>query len=470
MAKVLTFRRSTSEVMTLDTINNKLVALGAALPNVETTTAFPLRAENLIVVYRGDPYLLYLHDTNEIRLSRYSSGAWADVAGFTAITAVSGNMTPTALNVVQDYLVAVCQESDSVGVDKIIARRSQDGVVWDPITTKLMTTQPVTNQGGHSIVWRNAVFVATADGVVYYDALSDAWSASFDVGNDAMLTGLELTAGNFAFWNNALYFVKPNVVPTIYQIDSAFDLGAPPASPMWTNLLPTGIPGLGTVTVGPDTNTFLLFVNKQDELCLLYSALLGTKLIKASAALFPLFDDVTDDILDPAISGAANLSFSLFVDDRRRANELQSILIRNVTAVTTQLATWDGVSTMDVRATFAGEQLSFPDDRFSGELRLFTNLQPTTFFDGMTQPTPGRVLIDYTVRDSGARPVDVFGEYSIDGDEWLPMTQGDGDDGNSQLPTSLAGISYQFMWDAYADLDGDYDNMLMRIVSRIANV
>jgi hypothetical protein len=78
--------------------------------------------------------------------------------------------------------------------------------------------------------------------------------------------------------------------------------------------------------------------------------------------------------------------------------------------------------------------------------------------------------LDYTVRDIGSKPVDIFGEYSIDGDEWLPMTQGDGDDGNEQLATSPVGTQYSFFWDAFIDLDGDFDFMNMRIVARIAGV
>ena len=469
MAKALAFKRDTQEVVEIDTINNRFQALGVAIAGAETTVAFPGRSQNIIVVYRGDPYLLYLHNTNEIRLSVFTAGAWADVAGFTAIVSAGGDMTPTALHVVQDFLVAVCQESDSAGVDKIIARRSADGITWAAVVTKLMPTQPVTNQGGASLAWRNALFVSTADGIVFYDAVANTWAAAFDTGDDALLAGTTIPVGNFAFWNNALYFAKPGVVPTIYQITATFDLGALPASPMWANLTPTGIPGLGTVTVGPDTGSLLLFVTKADELAMLYSAQLGTKLIKADSAQFPIFTDATDTFLPASIKAGTDLGFALYVDDRRRVNELQSFLIRYPSLGNTQLASWDGVGGFLVRSTFTGVQFMPPDSRF-GELRTYTALQPTAHIRIVAQPFPGRVRLDYTVRDSGSRPIDVFGEYSIDGDEWFPMTQGDGDSGNEQLASSPAGTDYFFFWDAFVDLDGDFDHMHMRVVARISGV
>jgi hypothetical protein len=469
MAKLLGFKRDTSEVVTVDSINNNLTAVGAALVDVETTTAFPGRTQNNLAIYRGDPHLLYLHNTNEIRLAAYKAGVWADVAGFTAIAPTgAGNMTPTCLRIVQDFLVAIVQESDG-GADRIVARTSQDAIAWNAIDPRAMPTQPTTNQGGASVVWRNAVFVATNDGIIYYDPINAAWGASFDSGDDSFNQGVNIPIGSFTFWNNELYFAKPDTVPTIYQLDRDFDPNSPPASPMWENRLPTGIPGLGAVTVGPDTGTFLLFVNKVDELCLLYSAQLGTKLIKANAALFPLFDDVTTVVLDSSISNALNLGFALFVDDRRAVNELQSFLIVNPSSGDTQLASWDGVGAFLIRTTFIGVQLMPPDDRF-GALRTFTNLQPSAHIRATSKPFPGRTQIDYTVRDASARPVDVFGEYSIDGDAWLPMTQGDGDSGNTQLVSTLVGSDYSFFWDAFSDLDGDYDFVFQRIVARISGV
>jgi len=470
MAKLLAFKRDTSEVVTIDSINNRLTAVGTPLPNVETSSLFPGRTENNLAVYRGDPYFLYLHDTNEVRLAVYQSGVWADVGTFPAFTTGSGELFPIALQVVQDYLCVIVGRQNSAGVDGVLARASQDGTTWaSPIVSLGAPIQPTVSQGGHTIVWRNAIFIATASGIAFFDPDANAFSASYDTGDDTFLVGATIPVGNFCFWNNELYFAKPDTVPTIYQLDRNFDPNSPPTPPLWENRLPTGIPGLGTVTVGPDTGTFLLFVNKLDELCLLYSAQLGTKLIKANSALFPLFDDVTTAVLRPATASALNLGFSLFVDDRRSVNELQSFLIRNPSSGDTQLGSWDGVGSLLIRTTFIGVQVMAPDDRF-GALRTFTNLQPAAYITANTKPFPGRTQIDYTARDALSRPVDIIGEYSIDGDVWNTMTQGDGDSGNSQLPSSPGGVNYTFFWDAFADLDGDFDFVFQRVIARISGV
>ena len=192
MAKLLAFRRSTSEVVTLDTINNTITTLGSALSNVETISLFPGRTQNNVAVYRGDPYLLYLHDTNEIRLAVYQSGAWADVGGFSAITPAGGGvMVPIALRVVQDYLVAICAENGG-GSDALIARTSQDGSTWNAPVSEA-TTAPT--EGGSTIVWRNALFLSTTDGVQYFYPLTGAWAAGFDIGSDTLLQGATIQIG-----------------------------------------------------------------------------------------------------------------------------------------------------------------------------------------------------------------------------------------------------------------------------------
>jgi hypothetical protein len=67
--------------------------------------------------------------------------------------------------------------------------------------------------------------------------------------------------------------------------------------------------------------------------------------------------------------------------------------------------------------------------------------------------------------------VDIFGEYSTDGDVWSAMSQGDGDSGNEQLATTPAGIAYTFYWDAWMDLAGGIVEFThMRIVARISGV
>lgn len=469
MAKALVFQRDVRQAITVDTVNNRVTAVGAAIASVDTTSAFPGRTRNNITVYEGNPYLLYRHASNEVRLSVFQAGAWANVGTFPAITTGSGTIHPIALQVDQDFIVAVAYRQNTAGVDALVVRRSQDGVTWDPDNTLAAPTQPTVSEGDHSVVWRNTLFLATASGIAYYVPTTDTLVGAFDTGDDALLGGAEATAGSFVFWNGSLYFVQHGSPPAIYKLDDAWDPASPVAPPAWTRQLATGVPAQGTVTVGPDTGSLVAFVNRNDELCLLYSAQLGTKLVRSTVGDFPAFTDVTDTFLSSALSALTDVGFSLYVDDRRRVNELQSFLLRQPAAGNTQLLSWDGVNTLNERAVFTGRLFMPGDERF-GALRTFTNLQPTTHIRATSQPFPGRTQLDYTVRDSGSRPVDVFGEYTTDGDVWLPMTQGDGDSGNEQLATSPAGTDYTFFWDAFSDLDGDFDFMNMRIVARISGV
>ena len=467
MAKALAFRRDTSKVVTIDTINNVVADVGIAIPGASTTSAFPLRTRNNVAIYQGDPYLLYVHTANEVRLAVYQSGAWSDVAAAT-VTTGSGTLVPAGLEVVQDYLVLSAWRQNSTGVDGLLVRRSANGVAWDAAVPLAAPTQPTVSEGCASIAWRQVVWYATASGIAYYNPITNTIAPSFDDGDDGNLDGQEVTVGSFAFWNNDLYILKPGSALSLYQLDSSWQPTAPVTPPAWTKLSATGIPSLGSLTIVADTPPALLFVSKTDELCILYSAALGSKLVKTNAAAFPVFTftDVTTSLLPSAVQSISDGGFTLYMDDRRRVNEVQNILIHSGSA--TQLATWDGVSEIDVRTTFVHRVMP-PDERF-GALRTFTNLQPTTSITGVAQPWDGRVVIDYDVRDASSRPVDIFGEYSIDGDEWLPMTQGDGDDGNEQLATTPAGNSYEFYWDAWVDLTGTYPNMNTRIVSRISGV
>jgi len=467
MAKALAFRRDTGKVVTVDTINNVVTDVGAAISGAVTSTAYPNRTRNNIAVYQGDPYLLYIHTSGEARVAVYQSGTWSDIPS-AALPPVSGTVVPISLEVVQDYLVMSVWRQNSASVDGLLVKRTVDGATWNAPVPIGAPVQPTVSEGCTSIAWRQVIWYATASGVIYYNPITNTMGGAFDDGDDGNLDGQDATVGSFAFWNNGLYFLKPGSALSLYQLDAAWQPTAPVTPPAWNKLPATGIPSLGPLTIVPDAPPALLFVNKIDELCILYSAALGSKLVKTNSAAFPVFTftDVTTGLLPSAIQSISDGGFTLFQDDRRRVNEVQNILVHSSSS--TQLATWDGVSEIDVRATFAHRVMP-PDERF-GALRTFTNLQPTTSITGVAQPWDGRVEIDYDVRDASSRPVDIFGEYSVDGDEWLPMTQGDGDDGNEQLATTPAGNSYQFFWDAWADLTGTYPNMNMRIVSRISGV
>lgn len=469
MAKVLAFQRTTSSVVTIDTVNNTVSVLGAAIPDVEPTNLFPLRSQNLLTIYKGDPYFLYLHDTNEIRMVVFQSGTWSAAPGFTAVLPPAGVILPVGLQVVNDILVAVMFQGGTTGFDGILVRRTTDGVTWDATQTLATPTQPTTSDGGHTVVWRDAVWFATAAGLGYYLPATDTLTADYDIGDDSLLFGDEVTAGNFAFWNNDLYFCRADSSPRIYRLASDWTSAAPTAAPAWTRQLLTGLEGVAGVNVGPDSGTFCMFVNRLDELCLFYSGTIGTKLAKTTAAEFPAFTDITVSILPESLRLSTNIGVALSVDDRRSVNELQTLLLWVPGEGATKITRWDGATAIDIRTTLTGVQVMAPNARF-GSLRTFTNLQPTAHITAVSQVFPGRQQLNYTVRDSGSKPVDVFGEYSIDGDVWSAMTQGDGDSGGTQLATSPTGTPYTFFWDAFVDLDGDFAFMNMRIVARIAGV
>lgn len=472
MAKALAFRRDQRKVVTIDTINNAVSDLGGPLPDADLLDRFGLRTRNNVAIFKGDPYVFYRRaddaspHTGHLHLAKFTSGAWTDQPGGDWTPAAGSFLTPTALQVVQDNLVALAQGNAHATLNPVSARVSTDGSTWSAATSLPLVTLPNESRGGHTIVWRNAVWIATSEGLIWYDPLSDTMAAVFDKGDDVGVTGQETLLGSFAFWNGDLYFAMPGTAMRIYKLASDWQLGSPSPAPAWTNQTATGILSLGTVTPGPDVGAVCLFVNAQDDLCLLYSAQLGTKLAQAASSAFPAFTDVIDAV-PLALRSVANLGFAVYTDDRRRTAELQSFLIHYPSAGDTQLATWDGTSEMVVRNTFTGVLVMPSHGRF-GAVRTYTALQPTTHIRSTSAPFPGRTQLDYTVRDASSRPVDVFGEYSTDGDEWFPMTQGDGDSGAEQLATTPAGVDYSFYWDTWSNLDGNHTNMNMRIVARIA--
>jgi hypothetical protein len=469
MAKTLAFKRATREVVTIDTVNGALTTLGAPLAVSELTALFPGRCNNLLAIYRGDAYILYRSTTNEIRLARLTAGVWTDVPGFTPITTGSGNLSPAGLQVERGWLVASYHLSGSAGVDGTGFRRTADGVTYDPPVFLLTPIQPTTSEGGNTVVWKNVIWQATRSGLVYYNPSTDTIAGAFDTGSDGGLNAADTMIGCFALWNGSLYFARGGSVPVIYRLDANWLPTAPTGPPAWTKIAATGFNSCGTVTVGPDAGTTLLFVDKQDNLCVLYSGSLSSRLARSTVTAFPAFTDVTGTYLPPEVSTDLDLGFDFYVDDRRRTNELQTIIIRDPTGNSVKIMPWDGVNAMSVRATFTGTQLMSCDDRF-GELRTYTGQQPAAFMSSTSQPFPGRVAITYSLIDTASRPLDVFGEYSVDGDQWNAMTQGEGDDGNSLLTSSPGGTVHVFFWDAFVDLDDDLPFVYMRIVARIAGV
>lgn len=481
MAKFLAYKRDTREVVTVDTVRPSTAVLGNTIAAADITNAFPGRSENLLAIFLGDPYLLYRAAANEIRLSKYdyTGGTWSDVPGFTAISGGAGVITPTCLRVVKDRLVAVATLSNSAGADAIYARRSDagDAAVWDPAVSTLFPTQPLDTRAGASIVWHNAVFFTTADGICVYDPDSDSFVATFDQGDDAAIVGQKVNFGSFEFINDFLYYVlatdSPVGAPSLYRLDGSWSVSSP--SPVFTNQSVV-IPAVGGVTVSNDTGNYALFVNGAGSLSLIYSGGLGSKLVTIAAvgAAYSI-SDVTSALLPATLSGAADLGFSIYADDRDSSSQKLTIIVRfrSASPAVVVLARWDGVTAVSQTGTLdnggSGLDLMLPDDCRS-DFVTYTANQPTAFITATSAPFPGRIRIDYSLRDSGARTMDVTPQYSIDGHEWLNMSQGDGDSGITSLASSVAGTAYFFHWDAFSDLTGSYDNIDIRVVARISGV
>ena len=483
MAKFLAYKRADQQVVTVNTIDVAVETLGNTIAGASILSDFPNRCENLVCEYRGDYYMLYRTNTNEVRLSVLDLGAgtWADEPGFTAITTGSGTLVPLCLQVARDRLVALVTRSNSAGIDGVIARRSaaDDGSTWSPQVTLAFPTQPNPSRGGASVVWRNAVWFTTSEGINYYDPAGDAFGPTFDTGNDTNITGQQANFGAFTFFENDLYYVLPTTnpggTPRLYKLDKSWSVSAPLAVPAWENTLVV-LPGTGEIIINNDTGNYTTFVNKAGIITLLYSGSIGSKLVTVQRSGAPyIVTDLTDTLMPVTLSSEPNLGFSVYVDDRRRTNEAHTIIVRFRPAIPQSilLYSWDGVTEMTQTGILddggAGLDLMVPDVE-RGDFRTFTNNQPSCFIDDASQPFPGRVRIDYTVRDDSSRFVDVIPEYSLDGQTWAEMSQGDGDSGKEDLATDPAGLSYFFHWDAFVDIDGDFDNVDIRVVARISGV
>jgi hypothetical protein len=483
MARFLAYKRDDRQVVTVNTIDVVVETLGNTISGADTLADFPGRSENIACQYRGDYYFLYRHNTNEIRLSvlDLGGGTWSDVAGFVPVTTGSGNLIPLALQVVKDRLVALWTVSNSVGIDGVGARRSaaDDGTTWSPLVSQTFATQPTDSRAGASVVWHNAVFFTTSEGIGYYDSAADVITTTFDAGDDSNITGQAVNFGAFTFFDGDLYYLlatdNPAGVPSLYKLDKTWSTVAPLITPAWINSTIV-LPGVGNVIVNNDTGNYTMFVNRAGVISLFYSGSIGSKMVSltTSGSTFTV-TDLTDTQMPTTLSGEPNLGFSVYMDDRRRTNEQHTLVVRFRPAIPQAilLFSWDGLTPLVQTGTLddagSGLDLMVPDVE-RGDFRTFTDNQPSCFIDDASQPFPGRVRIDYTVRDENSRTIDVLPEYSLDGQTWSEMTKGDGDSGNEDLATTPAGLPYFFHWDAFVDLDGDFDNVDIRVVARISGV
>lgn len=301
-------------------------------------------------------------------------------------------------------------------------------------------------------------------------------NAAPDTGSDTLLTGAPGPSnllGSFARWDGVLYFVQPKSASgpiKLYALDASWEAPLAVPSPQWTVSPFSGIVDAGLTTVSADAGMWALFVNKSDELCLFYSASGSTKLAKTVSKSLPLvFTDLTNTLLPSTIAAKTNLGITLYTDDRRRSNVFHTLIIRDLSAGSTIITSWDGVSSLVEVGTVTGVDLLLPSSQ-SGEESTFTNLQPTIELTAVAQVFPGRVRLDYVVRADPARTIDILPEYSLDKDQWLPMTQGDADSGTTGLTATPSGDAYFFHWDIFSDLAGDFRNLPVRIVDRISGV
>ncbi|MGE3483204.1 MAG: hypothetical protein AB7L09_00345 [Nitrospira sp.] len=540
MAKTFALRRSTAQPTLIDTTRVTATALGGTIPGMQTTPLLPARCVNLYTVFAGIPYLLTLSAIGEIEIYRLVSGAWTLTGGpFTP--AVGHTITPLCIHVVNNQIVALWTDSGASN-DGIGVTTSINGATWT--SPDLGQTSIGSSKGGHSVVYRGAIWFATTYGLWAYaplarfitlggivgayevgetvtgsisgttatvtsynapllrvnnvqgsgftagDVISGGTSGatgnyasktSFvnttpDTGADTGLTGATGAAnvvGSFASWDGVLYFVQPKTAAgaiKIYRLNSAWDAGASVPTPQWTAQSFSGLVDAGFATVADDSGVWCLFVNVLDQLCLFYSGSGSTKLGCTTSKSTPfVFTDLSTSYLPSTISAKTNLGIVLYTDDRRRSNLQQTFIIRDLSGGALIITSWAGDDSLVERGSITGQDYILPAARFGHET-TFTNLQPGCQITQVAQPFPGRVRIDYIVISDPARLVDVQGEWSLDGDQFFPMTKGDGDSGDTDLQATPSGDPYFFNWDAFADLDGSVDNALVRIVPRISGV
>jgi hypothetical protein len=319
--------------------------------------------------------------------------------------------------------------------------------------------------------------IASVTGTGTFSSITRFINIAPDTGNDTFLgvagPGTANLIGSFASWDGSLYFVQPKTALNpirFYQLDANWESANNVPAPQWTSITVSGIVDVGFATVAADTGLWALFVNRNDELCLFYSGSGSTKLAKTVSKSLPLtFTDLTSSLLPASILSATNLGITLYTDDRRRDNLIQTLLIRDLSGGNTILAAWDGSSSVEITGNVTGANLMLAASRL-GQETTFTNLQPAATITAVAQPFPGRVRIDYNLRSNPARTLGIIPEYSLDGDQFFPMTEGDAHSGLDDLPATPVGIAYFFNWDTFADLDGDFDNVLLRIVARITGV
>lgn len=456
MAKTYALQRSTSTVVTIDTVNNLITPLGPALSNVSTAAGRePAGSQNSQITFLGDTYILVSNTSGAIEVRKYdvigntwslsspsfnptivtltvssivgvfspgdtvtsgpASGTIATVSGSTIVVNVTagifpsagvltdstslatanitlasqGQQTPTCLQIVNNVLIAIWNESSTTN-SKMAACTTVDGTNW---TTRINTganASLANSTGGSSVVWAGAVFFATSLGIGNFipgtpslpNGQFGTIDQGFDLGFPNPLTDTLTPQGGMAYWNGTLYFIKPSTSlsgPILFNLPQSWVFGA--SVPQWTAVPNvTGIVNAGSTIPGLEIGNSCLFVNNVGNLSILYSGGNTTKLAVATSASFPAFSDVSNDMLPASLATLPNQGITIYIDTRRRLNEQQWFFFRNVSVSgnNTTLCKWDGVHPIVVQTTFAGSDYILTSDR-AGHLRTYTALQPGAF-------------------------------------------------------------------------------------------
>ena len=471
MAKFYAFERATSKIVTLDTVNaaTAATAVGSALSGVDALATFDARGQNIIATFKGDPYAMVRMAAGTVNVFKYSSSSWSQVASFTTTLnpSVLFTLHPVSLQVINDTIVATFYE---VGVTKsgMTVRTSTDGAAWAAGVGSGLAATSTFGYNGSTTVWRNTLWASSGEGILGRVISPAAWVGGVnvaDTGTDAGLGNALTQSGDFAHWNGDLYFIRPDTTsPRLYKLPASYSHSSVGAVAGWVNQAATGIPAPGALAVNYDQGTYALFTNPQDELCLLTNGANGIKLSKTTAATFPAFTDLTVSLLPTTLSGlTAATTIGVYEDDRRRTNELHTLLFR--TGTTTYVANWDGASAVSILSTLTSTTALIPNAQ-KADYR--TETVGSVVLTAVTQPFPGQVQIVYSLKDASSRTMAISPEYSADGDVWSAMTEDSGD-GMTGLTSSPAGVSHTFRWSAHSDLTGDYSYMQMRIVARITS-
>lgn len=461
MARFLTYNRSSGEVLALDTSTGIPESIATALVGLELSALWDNRSRNLALVFRGDVYLLALTAANTIIVFQWDGSSWNMVLG-PIVAAGGGNLKPVGLEVENESLIAVWHEVGGASPGTYL-RASDDGTAWSALPTLLSA---LVASHGTSVVWRRALFVTSELGIAAFDP-DTARVGPYDSGDDIGLGLAETCYGSFCEIDGQLYFVRPDTGagPQVYKIVDNWSSDTP-SLPEWENQGLT-IPSLGVFSNTADGCSYALFRSVQDELCLLYSGPLGTSLLSS-----PDKTTFTPVSLPAAVAALTDSSVAMLEDDRRKTNPQQFLLVRDTVLADSYLLSWDGVNDPVLKAKFTATQFMPPHDH-KGDYRIYTGKEPSVEFDPLDPPSevfPGRMSLPFIVKDTLSRKISISAEWSVDGDTWNVMTEGEGGSGIENLASSPGGESHLFVWDAFNDLDTDTANVRMKIVARISGV